>query len=614
VEEEEAQPGLSVPGDESTQPQAEADPDEAAFNDAINAARNAPLSADADTVQSPEGFSPPLIVGDDTEILAKTRGAHAHKPSPSLSLQSKIRSTSFRRTSTAGPLSPSSASNELPPLTPEGDTMPDIYRKQALRLEELDRDNKRLEREVRDGEARWRKSEEELEELREASGESEVLRVQEMKRKVEEREREIDSLRAEIKALTRQQSVQRSGSHSHPATKSASRRESTGIDILGGASPDSLRRELESKDSTIADMELEISRLRGQLSSQTAGCEAHGDQIEALKASLALVQGQLGSKEAELADLRKAMQRASEKSVLDGTERMSKDTKIRMLEREMAEAVEKREEVVKKAEMLEKKVEAMNKLHRETEGRNASRLAALEAQGREAGMLKARLAKVENENLKLREERERRKKRETAGDGGDEGLDELEDEARVRLEKKIRELEGENFDLRRGVWRERRKDLQPTVAEVDADGAEIQASEGFDEVDLSGHGPGPRRRSFVTSHEPQQQQKHSSFSTVLNSGLAAFRAATVSPTHQQQQHSRPRQDSLLQEFDDDFGDGDGFDEEEFARAQREEEARKMVEHVREVKRKLKDWQWWRLDLVDVRRGGGGVGVGEIFEV
>lgn len=611
MEEEQAQPGLSVPGDESIQPQAETDPDEAAFNDAINAARNAPPSAGAGTAQSPEGSSPPLIVGDDTEILAKTRGAHAHQPS--LSLQSKIRSTSFRRTSTVGPLSPTSASNELPPLTPDGDTLPDIYRKQALRLEELDRENKRLEREVRDGEARWRKSEEELEELREASGESEVLRVQEMKRKVEEREKEIDSLRGEIKALTRQQSVQRSGSHSHPAMKSTSRRESTGIDVLGGASPDSLRKELESKDSTIADMEFEISRLRGQLSSQTAGCEAHGDQIEALKASLVLAQGQLGSKEAELADLRKAMQRASEKSVLDGTERMSKETKIRTLEREMAEAVEKREEVLKKAEMLEKKVEAMNKLHRETEGRNASRLAAWEAQGREAGMLKARLAKVENENLKLREERERRKKRETVGDGGDEGLDELEDEARVRLEKKIRELEGENFDLRRGVWKERRKDLQPTVAEVDADGTEIQVSEGFDEVDLSGHGPGSRRRSFVTSHEPQQQQKHSSFSTVLNSGLAAFRAATVSPT-QQQQHSRPRQDSLLQEFDDDFGDGDGFDEEEFARAQREEEARKMVEHVREVKRKLKDWQGWRLDLVDVRRGGGGFGIGEIFEV
>ena len=109
---------------------------------------------------------------------------------------------------------------------------------------------------------------------------------------------------------------------------------------------------------------------------------------------------------------------------------------------------------------------------------------------------------------------------------------------------------------------------------------------------------------------PDKQQQHSSFSTVLNSGLAAFRAATVSPSQQQ---TRPRQDSLLEEFDDGM-DGAGFDEAAFAQAQREEEARKMVEHVREVKRKLKDWQGWRLDLVDIRRGGNGFGVGDIFEV
>jgi hypothetical protein len=61
----------------------------------------------------------------------------------------------------------------------------------------------------------------------------------------------------------------------------------------------------------------------------------------------------------------------------------------------------------------------------------------------------------------LREERERRNKRETAGGGAGEGPDEFEDEARVRLEKKIRELEAENFDLRRGVGREKRRELQP---------------------------------------------------------------------------------------------------------------------------------------------------------
>ncbi len=480
--------------------------------------------------------------------------------------------------------------------------MPDIYRKQALRLEELDRDNRRLEKEARESEARWRKSEEELEELREASSEADALKIE--ARKAQESEREIEKLRAEIAALTRQ-SLQRS------ASQSVSKRVRSGS-TPDSSSPESWRKELESKDSTIADMELEISRLRGQLSSQTQGCETHGEQIAALQQSLNTTQTHLKSTELELGDVRKALKRASEKAVLDGTERTSKDTKIRTLEREMSEAIAAREEVMKKAEQLGKKVEAMNKLHRETEARNASRLANAEAHGREASMLKARLATAENENLKLREERDRKRKRETAGGGADEGLDELEDEAYVRLQRRIRELEGENFDLRRGVWREKRKELQPSVAEVDADGKEINSpSEGFDEIDLSGHGPGSRRRSFANALDQHGQQKHSSFSTVLNSGLAAFRAATASPAQ-----ARPRKNtesSLLEEFDDDLG-GHGFDEQAFAQAQREEEARKMVEHVREVKRKLREWDGWRLDLVDVRRGGNGFGVGEIFEV
>ena len=48
--------------------------------------------------------------------------------------------------------------------------MTEIYRKQAARLEELEKENKRLAKEARDSEGRWRKTEEELEELREASG------------------------------------------------------------------------------------------------------------------------------------------------------------------------------------------------------------------------------------------------------------------------------------------------------------------------------------------------------------------------------------------------------------------------------------------------------------
>jgi alanyl-tRNA synthetase len=249
------------------------------------------------------------------------------------------------------------------------------------------------------------------------------------------------------------------------------------------------------------------------------------------------------------------------------------------------------------------------KLHKETESRTAARLAATESRAREARLLTAGLAAAGAEAIRLREERERsRKARGDALATGVEGLDALEDEATAKLQRRIRELEGENFELRRGAWREKRRDLQPSVTDVDSDGREVvpSAVEEFDEVDLSGSGK-PR------TQQHNQRQKHSSFSTVINSGLAAFRAAaSVSPVQRQ---GRPRQDSLLEEFDDDGEEG-GFDEAAFAAAQREEEARKMVEHVREVKRGLSKWKGWRLDLVDSRRalGGGGGGWGDVFEV
>ena len=197
-------------------------------------------------------------------------------------------------------------------------------------------------------------------------------------------------------------------------------------------------------------------------------------------------------------------------------------------------------------------------------------------------------------------------KRVMSGDGGGEGLDELEDEERQKLERRIRELEGQVTDLQRGIWRDRRVALQPRGDEGESRTSLDPGTEDFDEVDLTGSGnASSRRRSFA---QGQLQARHSNFAQVLNSGFAAFRASTTSPTTQQ---NRPRNDSLLQEFDD---DDDTFDEHAFARAQQEEEARKMVEHVREVKKGLKQWVGWRLDLVDARRAGVEVGYGEIFDV
>ena len=288
--------------------------------------------------------------------------------------------------------------------------------------------------------------------------------------------------------------------------------------------------------------------------------------------------------------------------MLDGTERTSKDTKIKSMERQLEEAIALRDEATKKTELLDRKVEAMNKLHREAEARNASKLSSAEASSRDVPALRAKIDRLESEISRWREKH----KRAMSGSGGDDGLEELEDEERQRLEKRIRDLESENFDLRRGVWRDKRMQMQPRGDELMRSSIEA-TGEDFDEVDLSGSGPSSRRRSFLQ----QPSQKHSGFSQIFNSGLAAFRATTTSPDSQaRQQQGRARNDSLLEDLDDDTA----FDEAAFAQAQREEEARQMVEHVREVKKGLKQWVGWRLDLADARRVGGGVGVGEVFEV
>jgi hypothetical protein len=583
AEDEEEDRPEAVAGDEGGVEDTPRDPDEDAFNEAIKSTVGHTAEDEPGPLQSSGESSPPELAN------GKTRAGHGRQPS--LSLQSKLRSSSFRLSPAGGPLSPSATAN-LPLLTPDEGTIQDIYRKQAARLEELEKENKRLAKEVAEGEHRWRKSEEELEELREGSVESQALKVQ--AKKSADAEVETLKLRAEIATLTRERAQRR---------QSVSDRRSSGVN--DETEVVKLRHELNGKDSTIAEMELEISKLRSRVNTQTQGCDKHGEQILALQEALSRSETKLKATDIELADTKKALTHASEKAVSEGTQKTSKDTKIRNLEKDMAEAIAAREEIVKKAEGLEKKVEAMNKLHREAEARNASKLSAAETGSREARVLKAKLASLENENLRLKEERERRKKRSLDRTGGADDVDALEDEEHDKLEKRIRELEGEVFDLRRGVWRDRRKGLQEDDEILPPRPSQ---DEDFDEVDLSG--PGSRRRSMANAIT-SPQQKHSGFSQVLNSGLAAFRAATTSPDSQQQkQQTRPRNDTLLEEFDD-----DAFDETAFAQAQREEEAMKMVEHVREVKRKLKDWQGWRLDLVDLRKvRGTEPGFGEIFEI
>lgn len=551
------------------------------------------------------------IPEDESVTTSTSRPGHGRQQS--ISLQSRLRSTSFRQSSTNAPGSPSPAlkspTSEFPPMTPDSSTITDIYRKQAARLEELEKANKRLEKQATDGESRWRKSEEELEELRESNGETTALR--EKAKKADAAQKEIEKLRAEISSLQRQHK-----SHSASNTKPLRSPSTGGAEVSVSPDPET-KALLSAKDATITDMELEISNLRTQLSSQTSSCTTHGDQIAALTTQLSTAETKVRDLSNELADAKKSVNRLSEKAVKEGVERTSSDTKIRNLERDLAAAKEASGGITKKAETLEKKLEAMNKLHRESEARLQAKLVTAEKEARDLVALKKKLVTLENENSRLKDERERRRKKEAtaAATGDDDGLAELEDEERRKLERRIRDLEGENFDLRRGVWKERRKELRDGGEDGDMDestlstaGATGAGGDDFTEVPLSGTTPSLRRFSSTTSTRTSNQppQKHSSLATALTSSFSAFRT-NASPNI----YDTP-DDDLLED------DDATFDESAFAAAQREEEMKKMVEHVREVKRGLKGWQGWRLDLVEGRKSlgsaGGMQGFGEVFEI
>jgi hypothetical protein len=332
-------------------------------------------------------------------------------------------------------------------------------------------------------------------------------------------------------------------------------------------------------------MELEISNLRAQISSQSANCATHSEQISALEQKATRAETALDKAQRELADTKHSLSRAAEKAMKEGVDKTSSDTKMKSLEREAHESSAAKIEADKRISTLEKKLAALSNLQKENEARTAAKLKESEHVEKDAEMLRKRLASMENEIMRLREERDRHRKREISTPGED-GLDELEDEERVRLEKKVRELEGEVYDLRRGVWKERRKEY---VDRHEDDEAVKTPGSAFDEVDLTG-GFSPSRRRSSAARQGQ------GFTNVLSSGWGALTGGG-------------RQGSL--DLLDDDGD-DNFNEDAFRIAQEEEEARQRVEWVREQKRKLRDWEGWRVDLVELRKGVSGAG--EVFDI
>ena len=156
--------------------------------------REAKTGEEEETNSPPEYTEAPAPKSSLETTETPTKSAHNRQPS--LSLQSKMRSSSFRRASISqGPLSPSTIGAKspiLPVLSPDGDSVTEIYRKQAARLDELERENRRLVKDLSEAEGRWRSTEEELEELREASGE--VAELKARAEKVDAKNEEIEKL------------------------------------------------------------------------------------------------------------------------------------------------------------------------------------------------------------------------------------------------------------------------------------------------------------------------------------------------------------------------------------------------------------------------------------
>lgn len=159
--------------------------------------QSSPEREESPTEPMPEA---PTSLPSETEPqirIDKSRANVNHGRQPSLSIQSKMRSSSFRKTSVSqGSVSPSPStairSPTLPPLSADGDSVQEVYRKQSTRIEELERENKRMEKELEEASGRWRKTEEQLEDLRESTVDTAELK--DKLEKAQQKATDIDAL------------------------------------------------------------------------------------------------------------------------------------------------------------------------------------------------------------------------------------------------------------------------------------------------------------------------------------------------------------------------------------------------------------------------------------
>ncbi|KAI7610596.1 hypothetical protein KC319_g20665, partial [Hortaea werneckii] len=406
-------------------------------------------------------------------------------------------------------------------------------------------------------------------------------------------------------------SVQRQLSQSQQQAAKTNRRQST-------TSPD-LSAQLANKTSTIESLELELSNLRNQVNGlqtslserdasvkdlegkvQTAetASDAYKQELEQLKTTLAAsppkTEGEEGKNETEANSKETTDDDQSSKEILTN--------RITLLESDLRTATTNLTTAQDRAQSLEQKIETLTKLHREATSAQTGK--------------DAELTDLRQQVQQLSHRRERKGNAQDQEAAGDFELDESETETGV-LQAKIRALEAENFDLRSGVWREKRAALQPGMNDDDNNNnAYHHHASPYEDVDLN-TSPHRGRRQSTALHPPSAApaRQSSSFQDVLRSGISAFRgeeqhAASGGGGGGPYTHGRQQSLDLLED-----DEGDSFDPEAFRQAQ-EEEGRKRIERVKEVKRGLEGWKGWRVDLVEQREGvaralGTGSGVFEI---
>jgi len=347
-----------------------------------------------------------------------------------------------------------------------------------------------------------------------------------------------------------------------------------------------LNAQVASKSATIESLELEISNLNKQLSEQTTKNNELQSRISSLETSLQKAEQDASSTKTELSDLKANLDKASEQADKEGSDRDTAQTRVAQLEAELGAANRKASDSISRAELLEKKIETLTQIHRDNDARSQTRVQEHKKIEREAAELRTRVAGLSNENARLREAEQRRRKADL-GNIEDSSVQELLDEERDKLLAQLRSLEEENFELKRGVWKDRRTAMQPGI-----DNGDPYANSGFDDIDLSN----PSSHLLGRNNPPP---RHSSFQDVIQSGISAFTGQASHRRSDAANKPRPRQESLasLDEFE--------IDEDAFRLAQ-EEEGKKRLERVREVKRGLPAFKGWRPDLVDIRVGMGGV--------